>query len=167
VSGNYKDTMRIPVLICLLLSIHIICFAQNKHSQANQEYEHLTQNNNLPAYIIIEIEIIDKELYSDYIRRVRPIVEKYGGCYLARGGKVTPLAGDWSPERIVLIEFPSLAELKQCFDSQEYKAVAPLREQSTHGKAIIVEGYIDNRLFSDLDWDKQKDHQDIKCIYNP
>jgi arsenate reductase (thioredoxin) len=92
------------------------------------------------VYFIAEISIIDRDLYARYVEQVRPIVERFGGRYLARSGKVTPVSGGWTPERIILIEFPSERELAQCFDSQEYRAIAPLREQSTRSRAIVVEG---------------------------
>ena len=94
----------------------------------------------MPAYVIIDIAIHDEQTYMEYVRRVRPIVEKFGGRYLARGGKIIPMAGDWNPQRIVLIEFDSSQRVRECFGSPEYLAVAPFREQSTHTRAIIVEG---------------------------
>ena len=95
------------------------------------------------VYVIIDISIRDqatKAAYAQYVEKVRPIVEKHGGRYLARGGKITPVAGDWRPERIILIEFPSADHVKRWWNSPEYRAIAGLREQSTQAKAIIVEG---------------------------
>ena len=62
------------------------------------------------------------------------------GATLARGGKITPVAGDWKPERIILIEFPSSDHVGQWWSSPEYKAIAGLRGNATLAKAIIVEG---------------------------
>lgn len=47
----------------------------------------------MPCYLIIEIKVLDRELYSQYIEKVPSVVIKYGGRYLARGGQVTPVAG--------------------------------------------------------------------------
>jgi uncharacterized protein (DUF1330 family) len=104
----------------------------------------------MAVYLIIEIQIKNRTLYSQYVEKVPEIIEKYGGRYLVRGGKVTPfLSGNWNPERIILIEFDSAEQIKNCFQSPEYLELAPLREQSTISKAIIVEGclprdYIDS-----------------------
>lgn len=94
----------------------------------------------MSVYAIIEISIKDKDPYAEYVKRVRAIVEKHNGRYLARGGKVTPFLGDWHPERIVLIEFPSSEDFAECFNSPEYKEIAPLRECSTIGRSVVVEG---------------------------
>ena len=100
----------------------------------------------MAAYVIIEIEVRDRGMYSAYVEKVRPIIEKFGGGYLSRGGAVTPVSGDWNPERIVLIEFPSREAVRQCFASPEYLEIAHLREASTAGRAIIVEGEVGGGL---------------------
>jgi len=95
----------------------------------------------MSVYMVIEIAIRNADLYSQYVERVPEVVEKYGGRYLVRGGEVTPLSGDWNPERVIIMEFETVEQLQRCFRSAEYLELAPLREQSTVSKAIIVEGY--------------------------
>jgi len=95
------------------------------------------------VYVIIEIKVRDRDAYREYVGKVRPVVEKHEGRYLCRGGAVTPVSGNWDPERIVLIEFPSKEAVQKCFSSEEYGKIAPLRERSTTGRAIIVEGEAD------------------------
>jgi uncharacterized protein (DUF1330 family) len=91
--------------------------------------------------MIIDIEIKDRAVYAEYVDRVRAIVKGYGGRYLVRGGDVTPLSDNWRPERIVVIEFDTRAQLQNCFRSPEYLELAALRKRSTIGKAIVVDGY--------------------------
>ena len=71
---------------------------------------------------------------------MRAIVEKYKGRYLVRGGKITPISGNWNPERIVVIEFPSSQDIRLWLSSSEYKEIVGLREISTITKAIMVGG---------------------------
>jgi len=96
----------------------------------------------LSVYFIVEIKTKNrsKDTYEKYIKKVRFIVEKYKGRYLSRGGKVTPIFGNWDPERIILIEFPSAEYVGRWLNSPEYKKIAGLREQSTITKAIMVDG---------------------------
>jgi uncharacterized protein (DUF1330 family) len=104
----------------------------------------------MAVYVIIEISIqpdAAKADYARYVEKVRPIVERHGGRYLARGG-ATPIAGDWAPERVVLIQFPSVDHVNQWWNSPEYKAISGLRERSTRAKAILVEG-IENTTASE------------------
>lgn len=94
----------------------------------------------MPIYLIIENTIIDQEVYGEYVQQVPAVVEKYGGRYLVRGGEVFTLAGDWHPERIILVEFDTMEQIQDCFASPEYLALVPLRERSTSFRAIIIEG---------------------------
>ena len=94
----------------------------------------------MSVYMILDLRVHEAESYAEYVERVGAVVEAHQGRYLARGGTVTPLAGDWQPERIVLIEFPTREHLERCFASEEYRRLAPLRERSTISRAIVVDG---------------------------
>lgn len=94
----------------------------------------------MPVYMVIEIEILDKDTYAEYVKKAPATVHQYGGRYLARSSEVTPLAGDWRPQRLILLEFESAEGLRRWLDSPEYRAVAPLRELSTRTKSVMVEG---------------------------
>ena len=96
----------------------------------------------MSVYLIIEIKVKDNELYSKYVEKVPEVIESYGGRYLIRGGEVTSFSGNWYPERIILIEFETIEQLQNCFQSDEYLKLSSLRKQSTISKAIIVEGYV-------------------------
>ena len=94
----------------------------------------------MPIYLIIDIKVTDPATYAEYVQQVPATIERYGGRYLARGGMVVPLIGDWRPERVVVVEFPSFDHMNLWLQSPEYKELAPLRERSTRGRAIVVEG---------------------------
>jgi len=95
----------------------------------------------MPVYLILDIAVIDQDVYDEYVARVPAVLEQYGGRYLVRTGQVATLAGDWQPERIVVVEFDSSEQVQEFYASPEYQALAPLREQSTASRAILVEGY--------------------------
>ena len=87
-----------------------------------------------------EIEVItDDNRYSEYIQRATPIIKKYGGEYILRSQFLKPISGDWNLKRIILIQFTSKGKLQECFQSNEYKEIAHLRESSTVSKAIMIE----------------------------
>ena len=95
----------------------------------------------MSVYLIIDIAIIDQEVYAEYVEKVSGVVEKYGGRYLVRGGEVFPVAGDWHPKRIVIVEFENPEQVQEFYASPEYLALAPLREASASIRAIITEGF--------------------------
>jgi uncharacterized protein (DUF1330 family) len=86
------------------------------------------EGEKVPVYMVIEIEVLNEGLYSEYAERVPEVIEKYGGKYLVRGGRITSLSEDWNPERIVIIEFEDVESCRACFRSEEYREIAHLRE---------------------------------------
>jgi uncharacterized protein (DUF1330 family) len=95
----------------------------------------------MPVYLIIDIAVVDQGLYEEYVAQVPAVVEQYGGRYLVRGGDVVALAGDWHPERIVVLEFESSDQAQEYLTSPENLALAPLREKSITSRTVIVQGY--------------------------
>jgi uncharacterized protein (DUF1330 family) len=94
----------------------------------------------MPAYVIADIEITDPAGYEEYRRRVPAIVAQYGGRYLVRGGASETLEGDWHPRRLVVLEFPSMAQARAWYDSEEYREPRAIRQRSSQGHAILVQG---------------------------
>jgi uncharacterized protein (DUF1330 family) len=95
----------------------------------------------MSVYMIVEAkEIMDKERYGEYIRKVPPTIKSYGGKYLVRGGQVTVVGGDWNPARVIIVEFASMDKFQAWWNSSEYRAISPLRERSTKTNVVVVEG---------------------------
>ena len=74
----------------------------------------------MPAYLISQIEVHDPQGYEEYRKLVGASLAKYGGKFVARGGKVDVLEGNWRPKRVVICEFESLARAREWYDSPEY-----------------------------------------------
>jgi uncharacterized protein (DUF1330 family) len=88
----------------------------------------------------MDIQITDVVRYEEYRKLVPPIIEKYGGKYLARGGPAWNAEGNWEPERVVILEFESAAIARQFLNSEEYAPVKKIRHAASDGKGIVVEG---------------------------
>ncbi|MBP1750415.1 MAG: hypothetical protein H6Q52_2954 [Deltaproteobacteria bacterium] len=94
----------------------------------------------MPAYFLVEIlEINDPDRYSEYIAGVKEIVQGYDGEYVIRTDHISLFFGESWPVRIILIKFEDTKSLEKCFNSDEYKKLAPLREASTKARAFVVE----------------------------
>ena len=94
----------------------------------------------MAAYIIVEVEVRDAARYEDYKRMVPPSLDPYGGKFLARGGAAETLEGDWSPKRMVIVEFPSAERARAWWASEEYAAAKALRQATASTRMILVEG---------------------------
>jgi len=94
----------------------------------------------VPAYVIAEIEITHPEGYKEYTTMVPATIEKYGGRFLARGGKAHVLEGEWPERRRVIIEFPSMEVALKWWDSPEYARPRALRRANSNGRLLLLEG---------------------------
>jgi len=94
----------------------------------------------MSAYVIAEIEVTDPVAYEEYRRQVPAVVTKFGGRFIVRGGKIDPREGGWTPQRIVVVEFPSMAQAQKWYDSPDYAPLIKLRQKASNGKLILVEG---------------------------
>ena len=94
----------------------------------------------MPAYVVVEIEVSDADTYETYKQLAPPAIAAYGGRYLARGGAVEALEGDWAPGRFVILEFPSVERAKEWWGGAEYAPAKALRQQSARTRMIVVEG---------------------------
>jgi uncharacterized protein (DUF1330 family) len=93
------------------------------------------------AYVFFDIlEIVDQKKLEEYGRRIGATVEHYGGRYLVRGGRVHIMEGDWSPVRAVIMEFPSLEQAYQWYESEDYKELRALRSGAAKLNAVFIEG---------------------------
>ena len=87
-----------------------------------------------------EIEVTDPGLFERYREEVLPVVTKYGGRFIVRGGRVEPLEGGWTPQRMVALAFPSMEHARRWFRSPEYAGLVPLRRQGSRVKLVLLEG---------------------------
>ncbi|HKB83897.1 MAG TPA: DUF1330 domain-containing protein [Burkholderiales bacterium] len=94
----------------------------------------------MPAYLISQIEIHDRQGYEEYRKLVGPSLAKYGGKFIARGGTIDVLEGNWSPQRIVICEFESLKRAREWYDSPEYKPAMDIRQKTADAQIIVVDG---------------------------
>ena len=94
----------------------------------------------MPAYFIVDNEVIDPAGFEEYRKQVPRTVEKNGGKFLVRGGQVQTLEGDWKPKRIVVTEFSTIEQARRWYDSEEYGALKALRLRTARGSVVLVEG---------------------------
>jgi uncharacterized protein (DUF1330 family) len=94
----------------------------------------------MPAYLISQIDVHDPVGYEEYRKLVGASLAKYGGKFIARGGKIDVLEGDWSPKRVVICEFENLARARQWYESPEYKPAMDIRKKTSKANIIVVEG---------------------------
>ena len=94
----------------------------------------------MPAYVIVETDVHDPEQYERYKAASPGAVHAGGGRFVVRGGELAVLEGDWSPKRLVILEFPDLEAAKRWYVSPEYEEAKRLREGAANLRMVAVQG---------------------------
>lgn len=94
----------------------------------------------MPAYVIADIDVHDREEYQRYGALVPATLEPFGGRFVVRGGESESLEGPWQPRRLVVLEFPSADHARRWYASPEYVAAMAIRHSASAGSLVLVEG---------------------------
>ena len=94
----------------------------------------------MSGFAIFNIEVKKPEQYKEYVEKVKPIAEKFGGEYIVRGGETTIVEGNWTYPRTVVIKFPSYEKALEWYNSEEYKPIKKIRLDNSEGTNIIIKG---------------------------
>ena len=95
----------------------------------------------MPAYVIVEIDIHDQEMYQAYTLLTPETIARYNGKFIIRGGESIVLEGNWNPKRVVTLEFPSVEIAKEWWNSDAYSAARKIRQKAATTNMIIVDGF--------------------------
>jgi uncharacterized protein (DUF1330 family) len=94
----------------------------------------------MPAYVLAHIDVTDPENYRDYIQMSPESIHQYGGRFLVRGPQVEVLEGTWAPQRLVLLEFPSVEQARRWWESPEYAPAKAKRQATSRGDLVLLPG---------------------------
>ena len=92
------------------------------------------------ALVVVEITVKDPEMYKEYMALAPATIATHKGKYLVRGGTYEALEGDWSPQRFVVLEFPSAQAAKDWWNSPEYTAARKIRQRCADARMLLVDG---------------------------
>ena len=92
------------------------------------------------AYILAQIEVTNPQQYGEYMKLSPAIIEKFGGQFVARGGRSETLEGAPARGRVVVLEFPSFERAQAFYKSAEYEAARKVRDGAATVQFVLVEG---------------------------
>jgi uncharacterized protein (DUF1330 family) len=98
------------------------------------------KEDQMPAYVIFDVEVSDPVRYQEFMSGVKPALEDAGARYLVRGGAHKVYEGDWQPRRIVLLEFPSVAAWESFYNGPTYQGLKAIRDACSSARLVGVEG---------------------------
>ena len=94
----------------------------------------------MPAYVIVDVTVTDPVVMEEYRKHVPATLAKYGGRFIVRGGAHQAVEGEWKPNRLVVLEFPSMEQAKRWYDSEEYREPKAMRLRAGRANLVMVEG---------------------------
>ncbi len=92
------------------------------------------------GYWIARVDVADPAEYQKYVAANAEPIARFGGRFLVRGGAAKLLEGDWSPKRLVILEFPDMTQLEAWYHSAAYRPLLELRARTTNSTLVAVEG---------------------------
>ncbi|WP_028224637.1 DUF1330 domain-containing protein [Paraburkholderia ferrariae] len=92
----------------------------------------------MAAYVLVDVEVFDAEAFAKYRKLGVPTIAAHGGRVLARSDEVVVLEGEWSPSRMVVLEFDDLEAARRWHGSAEYQAARRLRIDAADTRSIAL-----------------------------
>lgn len=94
----------------------------------------------MKAYLVLDLAVRDLRGFRPYIDAIPAFIEKHGGRYIVRGMAPTVMEGDWAPELMVVLEFPSRENATAFLDDPDAQALFDVRHRTTVSKLVLVDG---------------------------
>ena len=94
----------------------------------------------MKAYLVLDFSVRDLAGFMPYVSAIPAFIEKHGGRYIVRGVEPTVMEGDWSPERVVVLEFPSREKATAFLADPEAQPLFAVRHATTTSRLILVDG---------------------------
>ena len=99
------------------------------------------EEEELSAYLIAELEILDEEAYAEYRALASPTFAEFGGELVVRNVEPESLEGEWEPGlRVVVIKFEDVARTRAWFESDSYRRALLVAPRAMSRRMSVVEG---------------------------
>ena len=96
----------------------------------------------MKGYLVLDLSIKVVEGFLEYAEKIPAFIEKHGGRYIVQGVVPETMEGNWAPERLVILEFPSIEKAKAFLADPEAQSLFSLRHKTSNSQLILVEGCI-------------------------
>jgi uncharacterized protein (DUF1330 family) len=94
----------------------------------------------MKAYLVLDFLVRDGPGFLPYVSAIPAFIEKHGGRYIVRGAEPHVMEGDWTPERMVILEFPSRRNALAFLKDPAAQDLFALRHRTTDSKLVLVDG---------------------------
>ena len=93
----------------------------------------------MAAFFIAHGTLKDPKKMEEYVHKTSPIVARFGGEFLGVGEVKTVLTGEHKHKRTAIFRFPDVASIEAWYNSEDYRALWPLRQEAGDFDFIGIE----------------------------
>jgi uncharacterized protein (DUF1330 family) len=94
----------------------------------------------MTAYLVLDLMVNDLADFLPYVEAIPAFIAKHGGRYASKGADPVVIEGDWSPKRLVILEFPSRSHAQAFLGDPEAQELFARRHRSTTSRLVLVDG---------------------------
>lgn len=94
----------------------------------------------MKAYLVLDVSVNDFSGFKRYIAEIPAFIAKHSGKYIVQGVQPTTVEGDWTPERMVIIEFPEREAAEAFLGDPDIQELFTVRHATTTSKLVLVDG---------------------------
>ncbi|OAF05600.1 hypothetical protein AYJ54_01475 [Bradyrhizobium centrolobii] len=94
----------------------------------------------MKAYLVLDLSVNDFAGFKTYITEIPAFIARHSGRYIVRGVQPTTIEGDWTPERLVIIEFPEREKAEAFLSDPDIQELFKLRHATTTSRLLLADG---------------------------
>lgn len=94
----------------------------------------------MKGYLVLDLSIVDLKGFMEYVHKIPEFIQKHGGRYIVQGVEPELMEGDWVPDRLVVLEFPSQDHAKAFLSDPDAQPLFSLRHKTTKSNLILAAG---------------------------
>jgi uncharacterized protein (DUF1330 family) len=93
----------------------------------------------MSAFMLATVKVKNPAKFQEYLGKVQELSIKLGAKLLAKGKAVRSITGgECDHDVTIVVQFPSTENIDSLFNSEEYQALIPLREE---GAEIVMSSH--------------------------
>ena len=94
----------------------------------------------MKAYLVLDFTVRDLPGFMPYVAAIPAHIARHGGRYIVQGAVPTPMEGNWTPERLVILEFPARENAEAFLGDPEIQSLFKVRHDTTVSRLVLVDG---------------------------
>lgn len=94
----------------------------------------------MTAYLVLDLAVSDLRDFRPYVEAIPAFIAKHGGRYASKGANPVVMEGDWAPQRLVILEFPSRGHAQAFLSDPDAQELFARRRRSTTSRLVLVDG---------------------------